>query len=572
MRRLLLATTSILALSIAVDAHAADLPAPYAPWSWTGFYVGAHVGGAWGSTNFSDPFGGSIFGDHVHTPGFLGGGQIGYNWQAPGTSWVVGLEADASALDSDGTSTCFASSAITVNTTCRVRPDATATFAARFGFAVGPAGRTLIYGKGGLAWAHDTIDMALNAGGNPTFSTSSSQTVNLWGEAAGVGIEHALTPAWSVKLEYDYLNFGNTNVANLGSVSFVPTTPHFIVGTSPPGTSNVSQTIQQLKLGLNYKFGADPRAQGWNDPAYATKAVPLVSAWEFEAGGRYVGSWGRFQKDIGMFKSAGFSSISDVSRLTYSDMQTNAGEFFGRVDTPWNLFVKGYVGGGGIRSGHMNDEDFVLPFGTLLAAYSNTLTPTVNGDTFYGVIDAGFDVLRGPGYKAGVFGGYFAMNENMKGFGCSAIAFINCTPPIPASGSAIITESDRWRAARVGVSAETMLTDRIKVSGDIAYLPWVSFNGTDHHFFGNTGILAEEFPASGNGRGVQLDALISYYLTPQWSIGLGGRYWGLWTSSGQFNANILGGVPVPPTPPQFFKAQVEQAGAFVQTSYRFGSP
>src|SRR5215469_15338959 len=73
--------------------------------------------------------------------------------------------------------------------------------------------------------------------------------------------------------------------------------------------------------------------------------------------------------------AASSKTLSDVSRLTYSNTQTNSGEFFGRIDTPWNVFVKGYVGGGGTNTGRMNDEDNVVVFGPVVAAYSNTLSP-----------------------------------------------------------------------------------------------------------------------------------------------------------------------------------------------------
>jgi hypothetical protein len=106
-----------------------------------------------------------------------------------------------------------------------------------------------------------------------------------------------------------------------------------------------------------------------------------------------------------------------------------------------------------------------------------------------------------------------------------------------------------------------------EVSGDAAYLPVVHFNGVDQHFVGNTGVFAEVFPESGTGSGVQLDALLSYYLTPQWSVGLGGRYWGMWTTpNGQSNCTFGCGTF---TAPFYFKAQVEQVAAFVQTSYKF---
>jgi hypothetical protein len=118
------------------------------------------------------------------------------------------------------------------------------------------------------------------------------------------------------------------------------------------------------------------------------------------------------------------------------------------------------------------------------------------------------------------------------------------------------------------VAAETMLTERVKISGEAAYLPWVRFNGIDEHFIGNTGVLAKVFPSSGRGTGLQVETLVSYYLTPRWSFGVGGRYWGMWTTpTGQLNCEF--GCVGAPLPPQFFRAQAEQLGGFVQTSYKF---
>src|SRR5260370_15362850 len=121
-------------------------PAPPAR-SWTGLYVGVHVGAAAGTANFADPFGSSIFGDKVTTLGFLAGGQIGYNWQPPSSNWVLGVEADLSWLDSDGTNTCLAFSGFFVSATCHADPNAIGTLTARGGYALGPSGRTLIYAK-----------------------------------------------------------------------------------------------------------------------------------------------------------------------------------------------------------------------------------------------------------------------------------------------------------------------------------------------------------------------------------------------------------------------------------------
>jgi len=66
-------------------------------WNWTGFYFGANAGLAVTTSNFADPFGTSVFGDGVRSPGFMAGGQIGFNWQPPGWHWVLGIEADGDA-------------------------------------------------------------------------------------------------------------------------------------------------------------------------------------------------------------------------------------------------------------------------------------------------------------------------------------------------------------------------------------------------------------------------------------------------------------------------------------------
>ena len=82
MKKTLLGSVALLALATSA-ARAADLvvPAP-ARWTWSGFYVGGHIGSAMGFNTIANPLGPSIYGDRVHSPGYFGGGQIGVNWQA----------------------------------------------------------------------------------------------------------------------------------------------------------------------------------------------------------------------------------------------------------------------------------------------------------------------------------------------------------------------------------------------------------------------------------------------------------------------------------------------------------
>src|SRR5215475_15211252 len=112
---------AVAALGLAGSAQAGDLPvkAPPPVWNWAGLYVGTHSAAYAGSTKFDDPFGPSIFGDRVVTPGYGWGGQIGYNWQFG--RWVYGLETDATWLTSEGTMTCGAFSGFYSSANCGAR-------------------------------------------------------------------------------------------------------------------------------------------------------------------------------------------------------------------------------------------------------------------------------------------------------------------------------------------------------------------------------------------------------------------------------------------------------------------
>jgi hypothetical protein len=71
-------------------------------------------------------------------------------------------------------------------------------------------------------------------------------------------VEHAITPAWSVKFEYDYLQFGNRDVTTPRSNVIDPLTGD-VTDVVARVTSNVRQDAHVLKAGLNYKWGSDRR-------------------------------------------------------------------------------------------------------------------------------------------------------------------------------------------------------------------------------------------------------------------------------------------------------------------------
>jgi opacity protein-like surface antigen len=554
------------------SAVAADLPAVKAPvlkapaalWSWSGLYIGGHVGAALSLTDIADPFGPPIYGDKVRSPGFIGGGQIGFNHQVG--SMVFGVEADVSGVSSDGTNTCFAFSGNSVSSNCRVRPDLYTTVTGRIGYAVD---RSLFYVKGGAAWTRGTVDMFVNQNFvSPNtigvFTSRSSFVTPGW--TIGAGVEYALASAWSVKLEYDYLGFRDQDVAT----PYGPGNP--FNSTTP--TTAISQHVHQFKLGLNYRL-----ADGVNWPGSAGampfRAAPInsPSGWTFEASARYVYGWGRFQRDNGTGLADGSTAPNGIvnSRLTYYDMQTNTSEVFGRINGPGNVFVKGFAGVGITGRGHQTDEDsFVRLKPGVQAPYSNSFSDKVEGHLNYAVGDVGYDFMRGSGHKIGAFVGYSFIDQALNRFNCVQIANLEqggCTEAAgekPTPPNVVrFQEIDKWHAVRVGIAGEMMLTDRVKLGGEVAYLPFVHFEGLDNHFRNPIA----EFPARSNGgRGVQAEALVSYYLTDRLSLGIGGRYWGLWTTNGQFTTINTGLGPAP----RYFRGAFEQAGVFVQTAYLFG--
>ena len=574
MRNLFAVGLSLLVLEAVGAAKAADIPvkAPITKampvWSWTGFYVGGHLGAGVGSTTVSNPYGPSAFGDAVTTPAALLGLQAGYNWQISPQA-VVGLEADTSFLDARGTNTCLQISPLVVNqvgSNCNSSPRWTGTLTGRSGLITGVQGRTLVYGKGGLAWMHGDVTMDPNNqfynSAAEALAVPTSLSTTRWGWTIGAGVEHAMTPAWSLKAEYDYSRFGNSNMTTPAS--------SFIAGSLfpvPPATSSVAQDVHVLKLGVNYHMG---QSEGFGAlPVIPRKAAPVVvSGWAVDTGARYWYSSGKFQWDN--FASPNVAQ----SRLTYDNLTASSGEIFARIDAPVNLFVKGFIGGGRINSGKMNDEDWGMDApanASVNTAYTNTLSNPVNGPISYGTIDVGYDFLKGADYKAGAFLGYNRVHEVMNAWGCTQLALPAsgiCAPSFPST-VLTITETTTWQSLRVGLSGDSVFWNRVKIGGDVAYLPYVRFDGLDNHWLRD---VPTWFTQWGTGRGVQAELIASYLVTDNFTVGVGGRYWAMWTTNGEFNCTGCNKAAMTVTSEASpFKGNAERYGMFVQASYKFGA-
>jgi outer membrane immunogenic protein len=223
MKKFLLATVAFAAL--ASTASAADMAArPYtkAPvmeaspiYNWTGFYIGGHVGGAFGGNNniLAPGFTGTNSNDGV----FMGGVQAGYDYQFS-PNWVLGLEANYSFLDTNNNP--FVNRGL-------------GSVTGRLGYTWGPA---LLYVKGGYAWADSRLT---NGFGGGTFSNNSGGRD---GYTVGGGLEYMFTQNWSGKVEYQYYDFGTRNALFTSGAGVV----------TAVGFRNDEHTI---KAGLNYRFG-----------------------------------------------------------------------------------------------------------------------------------------------------------------------------------------------------------------------------------------------------------------------------------------------------------------------------
>jgi len=291
--------------------------------SWTGFHAGLNAGYGWGVTDRTatiavpqyDNFG--IFvapstsrgwsalansGDAaVNRQGFIGGGQVGYDWQY-GSSYVFGVEADIQGADIHGrggragasgdvshdSGVCitplscmflrlFPESRDITRSAAGIgeiaaRQDWLGTARARFGYLVTPT--VLVFGSGGLAYGGVQASAAHAFGLSETIvATESFPTGNVTtsgttiypafagtghasdvrvGWTAGGGVEWMFIRNWSMKAEALYYDLGGFSVASrpVGALTVFAGT--LAVANSPVTRLKFDGVI--ARAGVNYHF------------------------------------------------------------------------------------------------------------------------------------------------------------------------------------------------------------------------------------------------------------------------------------------------------------------------------
>jgi outer membrane immunogenic protein len=252
------AVSAMLGIGAASAADLAVKAMPYAApvpvFSWTGCYVGVHAGaGAMRDSVGSHGSQMSVGTDYTGTGG-LAGGQVGCNYQDG--NWVFGAEGEGYWSGMKTTDASSFPGEFSSIDTAKNKYDFS--IAARAGIAFD---RTLVYGKAGWVWGKfdflssntgcipslNLNSICLDSIGGNTQSSSASGTLD--GLLLGVGIEHAITNNWTIKLEYNYLKYGSKELSFTSCNNNNGPTTCFADGT---GTVHADKQI--FKIGANYLF------------------------------------------------------------------------------------------------------------------------------------------------------------------------------------------------------------------------------------------------------------------------------------------------------------------------------
>jgi outer membrane immunogenic protein len=195
------------------------------PFTWTGVYLGGNIGGSWITETLTDSLTGTAL--HADHSGFMGGVQLGYNFQI--RNFVIGAEWDMdwSSISHKGTATAVAP----IGTLQESADTHTVTTVAG---RVGVVGEQwLAYLKGGGGWVDTRASIA-----DKTTGAVSTVSGNDGGWLFGGGFEYAITAHWITKIEYDFLGLPNRSM------------PGFLANDS----FGVDHNLQMFKVGINYKF------------------------------------------------------------------------------------------------------------------------------------------------------------------------------------------------------------------------------------------------------------------------------------------------------------------------------
>jgi outer membrane immunogenic protein len=251
MKKLLFAKMVVLFAVLAGEAAAADFPvAPAVPFAarfnWTGCYAGAHLGGGFASKSITDPVllvQDTLIGPGTTTgittvslqpSGVVVGAQIGCDYEFA-SSMVIGVEGAVSGSTMKGTRRVALPGSPPDTALVQVNTDFLPSLTARIGYAFD---NVLLYARGGAALAGDQFEVSGTLTGIGPFDFRGLD--NRFGWVVGGGVDWAFSRNWSAFVEYDYYQFGTTNVLMTDQISGVA------------GLVSFRQHVQVVKAGVNF--------------------------------------------------------------------------------------------------------------------------------------------------------------------------------------------------------------------------------------------------------------------------------------------------------------------------------
>ncbi|HHT0595051.1 TPA: outer membrane protein [Legionella anisa] len=254
--------------------------------NWTGFYLGANAGerssqankvvtsGSTSYINQTFPLGASNIASalaqvasnnfSLNYNGFLGGGQVGYNYQQS-KKVLLGLDISFDGLiDSDDTYTLqkvvnladfdeYYIGSLTV----KQKINYLGTVSARLGYLYHPT--FLIYGTGGFAYGNIQLNTAWTANESlgptvfPAIAIQNNLSKTLPGWTAGAGVEWLFKPNWSAKIDYTYYRLNNLNAPTVLAQYNGAETPAVLWGSAAANTT-LTASIGSVRVGINYHF------------------------------------------------------------------------------------------------------------------------------------------------------------------------------------------------------------------------------------------------------------------------------------------------------------------------------
>ncbi len=283
---------------------------------WTGFYLGANIGGAWNNTcNTWEP-------GHVITSGsypglatkfydrdcpndgkFIGGLDLGYNFQY--NQWVWGLKADYDFVEGSSshsrsytftTAPGYPIPSGTFTGSSKINPDGIILLGPRIGYAFD---NWLPFFRVGGAFAVGSHEASLNytptiSSGpsvNPLIATVPATTLTAgkdfdssgWNVGAGLDYKFGGGP-WSFALEYNYVNLGHGSSDNFSCSTEKGKVPPICTTYANLSLDNIhnSFTMNMFRVGFHYSFGRRAETPPAESPppaeAAAAPAAPAAPA------------------------------------------------------------------------------------------------------------------------------------------------------------------------------------------------------------------------------------------------------------------------------------------------------